>query len=414
VDSFHLFFFIWDILGLVSFFLVLYYSNWKSLSGGLKTILRNRWGDFFLLFFICYEYLFLNTIINSYFNLFLILSAFTKSAQFPFIGWLIEAMVAPTPVSSLVHRRTLVVSGCFLIFIFLNFYDFEFNFYIFLGGVFRIFLASFLGLLEKDVKKLIAWRTLSQVGLIYCIFGIGSYFISFLYLLSHAFFKSLIFLLVGLKIFLEKGNQDFRFNKSYFFLDSFINLMLGLGSLMSFFFSRGMCLKDLILEVFFENDLIFFFLLIYLIVLVLTNFYSLKILIFFYENFISVKISSFYQRKISIFVLSLLRYSLVYFVLQNYLLGKLTFFSGIFFYFFLFFIFFYFFFNIIFFYTKRKFLGDFLFKNFIRFLVILSFGDLILFILELRTLKFYYFVIKGKIIQLFKTLFLVMLFFLMI
>jgi NADH:ubiquinone oxidoreductase subunit 5 (subunit L)/multisubunit Na+/H+ antiporter MnhA subunit len=65
-------------------------------------------------------------------------------------------MVAPTPVSSLVHRRTLVVSGCFLIFIFLNFYDFEFNFYIFLGGVFRIFLASFLGLLEKDVKKLIA------------------------------------------------------------------------------------------------------------------------------------------------------------------------------------------------------------------------------------------------------------------
>lgn len=78
-------FFIWDILGLISFILVFYYSNWDSLSGALNTILSNRWGDFFIIYFFCNEYYLYNNSLCLV-MIILIIRFFTKRSQFPFFG----------------------------------------------------------------------------------------------------------------------------------------------------------------------------------------------------------------------------------------------------------------------------------------------------------------------------------------
>lgn len=171
--GFHLIFFFWDILGLVSFFLVLYYINWGSLFGSIETIFRNRWGDFFLLYFVCEEYFFINIFLLNLFRIYLYLGMLTKSSQFPFYRWLIKAIAAPTPVRSIVHRRTLVVAGCFLIYIFSFKYNFLFRLYVMFVGFLGIGVSSVLSFFEKDIKKLVAWRTISQVGFILFIFCYG-------------------------------------------------------------------------------------------------------------------------------------------------------------------------------------------------------------------------------------------------
>lgn len=126
----------------------------------------------------------------------LFLAALTKRALLPFRSWLPMAMRAPTPVSSLVHRRTLVTAGVFLFF----------KYFRFLGGC--LWLLVLLGrgtmlvggagaLAEKDVKKIVALRTLSQVGFLGLALGLGLLPHMLLHLLCHAFFKSCMFLQVG-------------------------------------------------------------------------------------------------------------------------------------------------------------------------------------------------------------------------
>ena len=216
-SSNHILYCFWDLLGLVSFFLVIFYNNFISLKGSLETLIRNRLGDLFLLVFVRVSFfysLFFN--LFYFFVIFFLVSSLVKRAQFPFIGWLPRAIAAPTPVSSLVHRSTLVTAGFFIVF----YYGFKINFYCFLLfflGLVSISFSSFFSLLEKDVKKLVAWRTLSQLGLCFVFFSLGRGFFGFLHLISHAFFKSSLFLLVGFFIFYNKSQQDFRFSLVFFF-----------------------------------------------------------------------------------------------------------------------------------------------------------------------------------------------------
>jgi NADH-ubiquinone oxidoreductase chain 5 len=169
----------WDGLGLVSFCLVIFYTNSSRLESGLITVFRNRVGDvFFLLAF----YFFLGGGRLSWdvffkrdvFLLILFLGAITKSAQVPFSAWLPAAIAAPTPVSSLVHSSTLVTAGVYVLIRFNYLFTFFcYNFFKFFF-VFTMFLAGFCAIVESDFKKIVAISTLRQLGIMMFILSVGA------------------------------------------------------------------------------------------------------------------------------------------------------------------------------------------------------------------------------------------------
>lgn len=181
-----------------------------------------------------------------------ILAAFTKRAQIPFSSWLPAAIAAPTPVSALVHSSTLVTAGVYLLIRFnVLFIDSVLREFILLVGGLTIFIAGLSANFEFDLKKIIALSTLSQLGLIVRILGLGFNKLAFFHLLTHALFKALLFLCAGLIIHKIKNFQDIRkmgglvnflpFSRSCFNIS---NLALcGLP------FLAGFYSKDLILEV---------------------------------------------------------------------------------------------------------------------------------------------------------------------
>jgi NADH-ubiquinone oxidoreductase chain 5 len=274
----------WDLLGVSRFFLVLFYNNWDRNRGALNTVLTNRIGDYFLFVFFMYLLIkgeSINLINFMVFSLtFLILGSFTKSAIFPFRGWLPKAIRAPTPVRSLVHRRTLVTAGLILLIKFIFLIKLEvFMKIIFFFGFLTIFFSSLTALFEVDIKKIIALRTLSQMGFIIIIVGFGLNFLVFLHLISHALFKSLLFIQIGFFIHNSFGGQDFRLYKSLKNIRLFIKftVLLTLFSLIGLFFSRGLVRKDLILESLLSQDFYIVYLVRVLITIYLTYFYSLRL-----------------------------------------------------------------------------------------------------------------------------------------
>merc|ERR1712223_1307931 len=172
----------WDGLGVSSYLLVIYYTRAKSFNSGMVTFLSNRVGDSFMIMRVPYFIILpsLNRMEISYFSdrpmtiiMVVILASLTKSAQIPFRAWLPAAMAAPTPVSSLVHSSTLVTAGVYLLFRHLN--DIEgycqFNI-ITITGIATIIIARLSALNEKDIKKIVALSTLSQLGLIVARLGL--------------------------------------------------------------------------------------------------------------------------------------------------------------------------------------------------------------------------------------------------
>lgn len=120
-------------------------------------------------------------------------------------------MAAPTPVSSLVHRSTLVTAGYYLMFCYYGFLtDPRFLFLMTSLGTATIFLSGLSSLFENDLKKVIALSTLSQIGFLVIRLGLGLPILSFLHMISHAFFKSCIFIQVGMLIFLSFSSQESR------------------------------------------------------------------------------------------------------------------------------------------------------------------------------------------------------------
>nr|YP_003097137.1 NADH dehydrogenase subunit 5 [Angiostrongylus costaricensis]ACT88807.1 NADH dehydrogenase subunit 5 [Angiostrongylus costaricensis] len=252
----------WDLLGISSFFLVLFYSNWDSNSGAMSTALTNRLGDYFMFCFFSSSlfsgyYFFSFSFLMSGGLMFLVLASFTKSAQFPFSSWLPKAMSAPTPVSSLVHSSTLVTAGLILL---MNFDLMINNLWVMsvslLVGLFTMFFSSVVALFEEDMKKVVALSTLSQMGFMMFTLGMGLHFISLLHLLSHALFKSCLFMQVGYLIHSNFGQQDSRFygNNGGLFMFIQLQMMTTLFCLCGLVFTSGMVSKDLILEFFFFNS----------------------------------------------------------------------------------------------------------------------------------------------------------------
>nr|YP_010688335.1 NADH dehydrogenase subunit 5 [Mylabris phalerata]WBR65763.1 NADH dehydrogenase subunit 5 [Mylabris phalerata] len=213
----------WDGLGLVSYCLVIYYQNVKSLNAGMITALTNRIGDVALLMAIAWmlnyggwNYVFYleEVKVDFYMKIItslVILAAMTKSAQIPFSSWLPAAMAAPTPVSSLVHSSTLVTAGVFLLIRFNYSMTEEMLCFLLFISSMTMFMSGLGANFEFDLKKIIALSTLSQLGLMMMILSLGEYKLAFFHLLTHALFKALLFMCAGNIIHSMMNCQDIRF-----------------------------------------------------------------------------------------------------------------------------------------------------------------------------------------------------------
>ena len=206
----------WDGLGVTSYLLVIYFQNSKAYGAGIITALTNRIGDVLILIRIALiisnmGYNFWANASNSFSKeimFVLIFARITKRAQIPFSAWLPAAIAAPTPVSSLVHSSTLVTAGVYLIFRLSGFK--EISYILFILGVSTIIIARLSALWETDIKKIVALSTLSQLGLIFSAIGLSLFSIAFFHLLTHAYFKALLFIAVGNSIHLSNDYQDLR------------------------------------------------------------------------------------------------------------------------------------------------------------------------------------------------------------
>ena len=254
---------------------------------------------------------------------FLLIARITKRAQLPFSVWLPLAMVAPTPVSSLVHSSTLVVSGIYLIIRFSDFLFILIDKDIFLCiFILTLMFSSLRAFIENDLKKIIALSTLRQLRLIFVILIIGFIEISLIHLLIHAIFKRLLFLCIGLVIHRFFNEQDIRIMGRILFiypvLISYINIsLLSLCGLPFFssFFSKEIFINILVIKSYVN---VFFIVCIYLSV-GFTILYVMRLvyyLNFNYLNFVLVDI-----KKISLFkVLFIL-------LLFSIILGRILFWS---------------------------------------------------------------------------------------
>lgn len=177
-------------------------------------------------------------------------------------------MSAPTPVRALVHSSTLVTAGLILIMGFdVVFFGSFYSLLILVVGLLTMIFSSFCALFEQDMKKVVALRTLSQMGFSMMCFGMGLYFISLVHLVSHALFKRCLFIQVGVFIHSFFGQQDARgydnLGGGLFFVQ--LQMLVTLFCLCGLFFTSGAVTKDIILEFFFFNfgsviiGLMFFF-----------------------------------------------------------------------------------------------------------------------------------------------------------
>nr|YP_010350251.1 NADH dehydrogenase subunit 5 [Virgulibracon endoxylaphagus]UOK09631.1 NADH dehydrogenase subunit 5 [Virgulibracon endoxylaphagus] len=251
----------WDGLGLSSYCLIAYYQSKKSFNSSNVTILMNRFGDIMILLSICFmmsygswNFIFLKKI-KMIMSLLIFLASITKSAQIPFSTWLPMAMAAPTPVSSLVHSSTLVTAGVYLLIRFNFLLNENLKFLFMMISFMTMFMSGLMANFEFDIKKIIALSTLSQLGLMILMICLNFTKLAYFHLITHAMFKSLLFLCSGIIIHNYLNNQDIRFLS---FVNNFlptINLIFNMSllTLCGLPFLSGFFSKDLMIEMFLMN-----------------------------------------------------------------------------------------------------------------------------------------------------------------
>nr|YP_002971026.1 NADH dehydrogenase subunit 5 [Hydrometra greeni]ACJ69489.1 NADH dehydrogenase subunit 5 [Hydrometra greeni] len=315
----------WDGLGLISYCLVIYFQNSSSYNSGMLTIMINRIGDVMILLSIAwmmnygswhyFYYVFNYSFFSKYIIIMMIIASFTKSAQIPFSSWLPAAMAAPTPVSSLVHSSTLVTAGVYLLIRFSNLlYNMDCNFFLYISMMTMI-MSGLVASFEYDLKKIIALSTLSQLGLMMVILFFGYPMLSFFHLLTHAFFKALLFLCAGLIIHVMSNTQDIRYmgglyNQIPITLSSFLISNL---SLTGFPFLSGFYSKDLIIEIMLFNGSNFFITIMMYFSLILTVAYTTRL--FYYLIFINcnkITLNSYFENYYYNFPMILLSFMSVF------------------------------------------------------------------------------------------------------
>lgn len=200
----------WEYLGLVRFFLILFYSKMVSLRASLVTLFASRWGDvsFFGLVMWYFFYWDFSVWVVSLLLFFVIL---TKRACYPFISWLIEAMRAPTPVSSLVHSSTLVAAGVWFVLRYGIYCSDAFFSYLLVFCLITIFISGACAIYFNDLKKIVALSTCKNVSWCIVFFLCGDVWLCLLQLLSHGVCKCYLFMSVGDVMSGSMGSQRSKF-----------------------------------------------------------------------------------------------------------------------------------------------------------------------------------------------------------
>ncbi len=230
-NNFLLMFIGWEGVGLCSYLLIGYWFEKKSASSaGMKAFIVNRVGDFgfilaIMLIFVTFntidftevfhaapEHLQMGGFIATMITLLLFVGAIGKSAQIPLYTWLPDAMEGPTPVSALIHAATMVTAGVYMVVrcnVLYTLAPFSLTVVAVIGGVTALFAAT-IGLAQNDIKRVLAYSTVSQIGFMFLACGVGAYIAGIFHLVTHSFFKALLFLGAGSVIHGLGGEQDMR------------------------------------------------------------------------------------------------------------------------------------------------------------------------------------------------------------
>jgi len=326
----------WEGVGLSSYLLInFWFTRLAANKAAMKAIIVNRIGDFGLslaMFGFFYQIKSLDFptvfVLAPYFSeenfifmdmeynkltilcLLLFLGAVGKSAQIGLHTWLPDAMEGPTPVSALIHAATMVTAGVFLIIRCSPIFEYAPNSLMiitFVGAV-TAFFAATTGLVQNDLKRVIAYSTCSQLGYMIFACGISNYLVSMFHLMNHAFFKALLFLSAGSVIHALNDEQDMRKMGGLMEIIPFTYSMMLIGSLslMGFPFLTGFYSKDVILEVAFAKYTLSGSFVHWLgsISAFFTAFYSLRLLFLtFINNSNSHKNSLYHSHEPSLFMI---------------------------------------------------------------------------------------------------------------
>ena len=258
----------WEGVGVCSYLLVCFwFSRIAANQSSLSAFLTNRVGDCFLtvgMFAILWAFgnldyatvfslaAYMNENVVTIVGVCLLIGAMAKSSQIGLHVWLPMAMEGPTPVSALIHAATMVTAGVYLLMRsspLIEYSSTVLMLCLWLGAITTVF-SSLIGLFQQDIKKVIAYSTMSQLGMMVIAVGLSSYNVALFHLVNHAFYKALLFLGAGAVIHAVADNQDFR---RYGGLRPFLPLtysvmLIASLSLVAFPFMTGFYSKDFILE----------------------------------------------------------------------------------------------------------------------------------------------------------------------
>ncbi|QIM51210.1 NADH-quinone oxidoreductase subunit L [Hydrogenophaga crocea] len=269
-------FFGWEAVGLVSYLLIGFWFNKPSaIFANMKAFLVNRVGDFGFILGIGLIVAYAGTM--NYTEIFakagelgalgfpgtswmlvtvicicLFIGAMGKSAQFPLHVWLPDSMEGPTPISALIHAATMVTAGIFMVARMSPLFelsDTALNFVMVIGAITALFM-GFLGIIQNDIKRVVAYSTLSQLGYMTVALGASAYSVAVFHLMTHAFFKALLFLAAGSVIMGLHHNQDIRWMggvRKYMPI-TWITSLLGTLALIGTPLFSGFYSKDSIIE----------------------------------------------------------------------------------------------------------------------------------------------------------------------
>lgn len=290
----------WEGVGLCSYLLINFWlTRIKANKAAIKAMLINRVGDLGLVLamikileeFGALEFSTINSILSvsgenkesiTIICLLLFLGAVGKSAQLGLHTWLPDAMEGPTPVSALIHAATMVTAGVFLIIRSGPLFEGSplVLIVVTILGALTAFFAATTGVVQNDLKKVIAYSTCSQLGYMVMVCGLSNYSVSLFHLVNHAFFKALLFLSAGSVIHAVSDEQDMR--KMGGLIKSipltYTMILIGSLSLMGFPYLTGFYSKDLILELTYDKYYIIFAYWLGSFSALLTAFYSIRLI----------------------------------------------------------------------------------------------------------------------------------------
>ncbi|MCE9651394.1 MAG: NADH-quinone oxidoreductase subunit L [Parvibaculum sp.] len=277
-DNFIQLFFGWEGVGLASYLLIgFWYQKPSANAAAIKAFVVNRVGDFGLILGIATIFLTIGSVefdtvfkaiphfatktfmflghevpLVTTISLLLFMGAMGKSAQFMLHTWLPDAMEGPTPVSALIHAATMVTAGVFLVARCSPIFEFSptaLTFVTFIGAT-TAFFAATIGLVQNDIKRVIAYSTCSQLGYMFAALGVGAYEAAMFHLFTHAFFKALLFLGSGSVIHAMSDEQDMRKMGGLYKLipATYAMMVIGTLALTGFPLTAGYFSKDAIIE----------------------------------------------------------------------------------------------------------------------------------------------------------------------